>query len=118
MIAKFPYGEALVKLAADDPAPPGAMPHRNRHRLHELGEFGDDALIRLLDGYPRERIQVFTMGTDPTRSDEWAWSTRATHPAPTCWKPCGAGVCGSTSCASNPRKARWPSSCNAFIARS
>jgi len=72
MIAKFPYGEALVKLAADDPAPPGAMPHRNRHRLHELGEFGDDALIRLLDGYPRERIQVFTMGTDPTRSDEWA----------------------------------------------
>lgn len=72
MIARFPYGEALVQLPSDDTAPPGAKPERHRHRLHELPQFGDDALVKLLDTYPRERIQVFTMGSDPTRSDEWA----------------------------------------------
>lgn len=72
MIAKFPYGKALVQLPAGDTAAPGCKPQRLSHRLHELPQFGDDALIRLLDGYPREKIQVFTMGTDPARSEEWA----------------------------------------------
>ena len=72
MIAKYPYGELLVQLPAGDAAPPGSKPQVNHHRLHKLPQFGDDALALLLDDYPRDRIQVFTMGTDPTRSEEWA----------------------------------------------
>lgn len=72
MIAKFPYGEALVQMPSGDSAALGTRPQQFQHRLHQLPQFEDDALIRLLDGYPRERVQVFTMGTDPTRSDEWA----------------------------------------------
>lgn len=72
MIAKFPYGEALVQFPAGDSASPGRKPQLNTHQLHKSPQFEDDALVRLLDGYPRDRIQVFTMGTDPTRSEEWA----------------------------------------------
>lgn len=42
-----------------------------RHRLHEMDLFSDDALIDLLDRYPRNRLQAWTMGTDPLRRDEW-----------------------------------------------
>lgn len=44
---------------------------RGAHRLHELDLFGDDALIRLLDRHPPDKLQAFTMGTDPTRFKEW-----------------------------------------------
>lgn len=43
----------------------------SKHRLHELNLFTDDELIRLLDNYPRERLQAFTMGTDRCRRDDW-----------------------------------------------
>lgn len=33
--------------------------------------FDDDALAALLDAVPRSNLQVFTMGTDPVRTDEW-----------------------------------------------
>jgi hypothetical protein len=43
----------------------------SKHRIHELGLADDDELIALLDSYPRERLQAFTMGTDPRRRDDW-----------------------------------------------
>ncbi|MGH7302118.1 MAG: cupin-like domain-containing protein [Candidatus Rokuibacteriota bacterium] len=41
-----------------------------KHRLHETGLFSDEALIELIDEYPRHRLQAFTMGTDPERLHE------------------------------------------------
>lgn len=41
-----------------------------RHRLHELDSFTDDALIELLDHYPRKSVQAFTMGTDAASHDD------------------------------------------------
>lgn len=49
----------------------GSRPLVARHRLHELDLFTDDALIDVLDGYPRKYLQVFTMGTDPCHPEEW-----------------------------------------------
>ncbi len=43
----------------------------NRHSYHQLNWFDDEALIDLLDHYPRKWLQAFTMGTDPTRRDQW-----------------------------------------------
>jgi hypothetical protein len=43
----------------------------SRHRIHQLDLFGDDELAALLERYPRERLQAFTMGTDPCRRDDW-----------------------------------------------
>lgn len=42
-----------------------------RHRIHELDLFSDDELIALLDSYPRDRLQAFTMGTDRCRREDW-----------------------------------------------
>lgn len=41
------------------------------HRLDEMNLFADDALIDLLDRYPRNRLQAWTMGTDPRRREDW-----------------------------------------------
>jgi len=41
------------------------------HRLHETGLFSEDALVRMLDSYPRAKLQVFTMGADPEDRSEW-----------------------------------------------
>ena len=46
MIAKFPYGEALVQLPPGDPGALGVKPQKFRHRLQELPQFGDDALSK------------------------------------------------------------------------
>jgi hypothetical protein len=43
----------------------------SKHRIHELDLTSDDELIALLDAYPRERLQAFTMGTDRCRRDDW-----------------------------------------------
>jgi hypothetical protein len=40
--------------------------------LEELSLFTDDVLVDLLDRYPRNRLQAWTMGTDPLRREEWA----------------------------------------------
>lgn len=50
----------------------GRRPLVIKHRLHELEMFDDNTLVDLLDGYPREHLQVFTMGVDPCRPEEWA----------------------------------------------
>lgn len=42
-----------------------------RHRVHEMDLFSDDALIDLLDRYPRNRLQAWTMGTDPLHREDW-----------------------------------------------
>ncbi len=41
------------------------------HNYHELDLFSDQSLIRLLDHYPRERLQCFTMGDDPAKPEQW-----------------------------------------------
>src|SRR4026209_757784 len=45
----------------------------SKHRIHDLKLVGDDELIALLDAYPRERLQAFTMGTDRCRRDDWQY---------------------------------------------
>jgi len=49
----------------------GKRPLAARHRLPQLDLFSDDALIDLLDRYPRNRLQAWTMGTDPLRREDW-----------------------------------------------
>jgi hypothetical protein len=46
-------------------------PQSGRHRLHEMNLFTDDDLIDLLDRYPRNRLQAWTMGSDPLRREDW-----------------------------------------------
>jgi hypothetical protein len=41
------------------------------HRLAELDLFSDGSLAAVLDRLPRQRLQVFTMGTDPNRPADW-----------------------------------------------
>ncbi|MEM9153123.1 MAG: hypothetical protein AAGB19_22090 [Cyanobacteria bacterium P01_F01_bin.3] len=41
------------------------------HRYHELPLFQRDTLIDVLDDYPREWLQAFTMGPDPTIRADW-----------------------------------------------
>lgn len=42
-----------------------------RHELHERPMFSRDALVEVLDRYPRERLGVFTMGEDPVDWRTW-----------------------------------------------
>ena len=49
----------------------GTSAELGRHRLPELNLFGDDILIDLLDNYPRNRLQAWTMGTDPLCRADW-----------------------------------------------
>jgi hypothetical protein len=47
-------------------------PFTTPHHLHETPLFTDEALAALMDRYPRERLQVFTMGSDPLDNSQWA----------------------------------------------
>lgn len=40
------------------------------HNLHEREMFSDEGLIDLLDRYPRERLGVYSFGTDPLKNTE------------------------------------------------
>lgn len=42
-----------------------------RHNLAQSELFSEDALIELIDRYPRTSLEVFTMGYDPTVFGEW-----------------------------------------------
>ena len=42
-----------------------------RHGLHERPMFSDEALVSVLDRYPRERLGVFTMGEDLVDWKSW-----------------------------------------------
>ena len=48
----------------------GALPLLSRHNLHQHELFTDDALIELLDSYPREHLYALTMGTDDSQTDQ------------------------------------------------
>lgn len=50
----------------------GQAPRISRHRLHEWPMFTKEALIEVLDAYPRDELQAFTMGHDPEQPDDWA----------------------------------------------
>jgi len=47
-----------------------------RHDLDKSELFGDEALIALIDRYPRDKLEVFTMGYDPTTSGQWFFGRR------------------------------------------
>ncbi len=49
----------------------GETLNRAAHDYHRLSLFDDESLLELLSSHPRRRIQCFTMGTDPTRPEEW-----------------------------------------------
>jgi len=48
----------------------GVRPLLSSHDLHQRDLFTDDALIELLDGYPREHLYALTMGTDDFQTDQ------------------------------------------------
>ena len=66
-----PRESRLVPWSQDDASTYGRKPLLARHRLHELELFDDRALLDLLDNYPRERLQAFTMGTNPLERSDW-----------------------------------------------
>ena len=49
----------------------GTVAQVTRHPFHQSPLFEREALITLLDGYPRRWLQAFTMGDDPCRADQW-----------------------------------------------
>ncbi len=61
----------LLDWTPEEIAAVGTRPVVARHRLQELDLFSDAELIELLENHPRERLQAFTMGTDPCAIDEW-----------------------------------------------
>ncbi|WP_443748673.1 hypothetical protein [Asticcacaulis solisilvae] len=46
------------------------------HSLHESDLFADEALVGLIDRFPREGVEVFTMGYDPATSGQWFFGRR------------------------------------------
>ena len=49
----------------------GVEPQITPHSYHQLPWFTDQALIDLMDRYPRENLQAHTMGVDPERYQDW-----------------------------------------------
>jgi hypothetical protein len=49
----------------------GMRPMITKHRLHQLDLFSDGTLHDLIDCYPRNLMQAFTMGCDPMKPNEW-----------------------------------------------
>ena len=64
-------GQRLVEWSAEEGAAFATRPMLSRHGLHRLDLFTDAGLVALLEGYPRDRLQAFTMGTDVTKPKEW-----------------------------------------------
>src|SRR2546423_6872375 len=62
---------ALVRWSSADAHAYRRKPLRAPHGIHEMDMFGDAALLDLLENYPRERLQAFTMGTDPLDRSAW-----------------------------------------------
>ncbi len=49
----------------------GRVPQISQHRYHTLPLFNTDVLVALLDDYPRQHLQAYSMGTDPQRNEDW-----------------------------------------------
>jgi len=63
----------LLRFGESDRSAFATRPLVSRHVMHELPLWDDDELVALLDAYPRDRLQAFTMGTDPSRREEWRY---------------------------------------------
>ena len=61
----------VVDWSADKVQAFGARTLTFRHILHERPMFSDEALISVLDRYPRERLGVYTMGEDLVDWTSW-----------------------------------------------
>jgi hypothetical protein len=51
--------------------PSSALAEVGRQSLPDMDLFNDEVLADLLDSYPRNRLQAWTMGTDPLRREDW-----------------------------------------------
>lgn len=60
---------ARVELPASKSADFGRRPLLASHNLHQHELFSDDALIDLLDRFPRQHLYALTMGNDPTHTE-------------------------------------------------
>jgi hypothetical protein len=69
----------------------GVVPLVAKHRLHESPLFSEAALLTLIDNYPKDRIQVFTMGTDVTKCEEWKAVAVGNLSAREIWQAIGRG---------------------------
>jgi len=56
----------------EDYATYGRKPWLAKHSLHEAPMFTKESLIDLLDNFPRNELQSFTMGHDITNPSDWA----------------------------------------------
>lgn len=63
--------ERLVPWTGKEASAYGHRPLVAKHRMHDLELFSDSALTDLLNNYPRDRLQAFTMGTDPEKRTDW-----------------------------------------------
>ena len=69
--ADIDYSAPLIKWSEEDYSAFGRQTQLFSHQYHQLPLFETSELIALLDTYPRENLQAFTMGTDPAGLDEW-----------------------------------------------
>ena len=67
----FAVSEAPMQWSKQEYASFGLEPQVNQHRYHESTLFDKEALVALLNSYPRKWLQAFSMGEDPTCADEW-----------------------------------------------
>lgn len=65
-----PMTASAVELPANLKPDFGRRPVVGRHRLQDHELFSDQALIDLLDRFPREHLYALSMGCDPTRIEE------------------------------------------------
>jgi hypothetical protein len=49
------------------------------HDWHLDPAFDDAGLIKLINAYPYEGVEIFTMGHDPIKSEEWYFGDRGRH---------------------------------------
>ncbi|NJM98742.1 MAG: hypothetical protein HC800_17725 [Phormidesmis sp. RL_2_1] len=67
----MPDNKAYIDWTDEDYNGFGRSVQRLTHSYHTLPIFQQPALITLLDSYPRQHLQAFTMGHDPCRREEW-----------------------------------------------
>jgi len=60
-----------IQWSDDDFASFGKIPQVSQHPFSDLAMFDDDRLAELLDRHPREGVLAHTMGTDPTKNNDW-----------------------------------------------
>ncbi|MGD1899896.1 MAG: hypothetical protein ACFB16_23480 [Phormidesmis sp.] len=69
--SKPDYTVPRIDWSAEEYAAFGLKNQLFKHSYHTLPLFQKDALIQVLDTYPREWLQAFTMGPDPTIRSDW-----------------------------------------------